>query len=172
MQSEQARIAQDHQRQLEHVQKTSEANAGKLQSEHARIIQDHQRQLEHVQKTSEANADRIRKRNEAEIADLQSRISKLEADLAKVNALPVSELALLLTPARPIKITFKISRQHILNISPAAQNKQHVYSELKRKLKTLKLEAMLPRRMQLKPPPLLLKRKRKNRLSKENWTTC
>jgi intracellular protein transport protein USO1 len=51
------------------------------------MIQDHQRQLEHVQKTAEANTDRTRKRMEAEMADLQSHIGKLAADLAKVNKL-------------------------------------------------------------------------------------
>jgi hypothetical protein len=57
----------------------------KLRVEQSRIVQDHQRQLEHVQKTAEANADRTRKRMEAEIADLQRNISKLEADLSKVK---------------------------------------------------------------------------------------
>lgn len=63
--------------------------ARKLQNEQARIIQDHQRHLEHVQKTSEANAERLRKRTEAEIADLQSTISKLDTDLAKVELCPI-----------------------------------------------------------------------------------
>lgn len=49
------------------------------------MAQDHQRQLEHVQKTADANAERTRKRMEAEITDLQSRVSKLQADLSKVN---------------------------------------------------------------------------------------
>ena len=49
------------------------------------MVQDHQRQLEHVQKTADANAERTRKRMEAEITDLQSRVSKLQADLSKVN---------------------------------------------------------------------------------------
>jgi len=57
----------------------------KLRVEQSRIVQDHQRQLEHVQKTAEANADQTRKRMEAEIADLQRNISKLEADLSKVK---------------------------------------------------------------------------------------
>jgi predicted nucleic acid-binding Zn-ribbon protein len=57
----------------------------KLRAEQSRILQDHQRQLEHVQNTAEANADRTRKRMEAEIADLQSHVTKLEADLSKVR---------------------------------------------------------------------------------------
>ena len=52
------------------------------------MLQDHQRQLEHVQKTAEANADRTRKRMEAEIADLQNHVTKLEADLSKVKEAP------------------------------------------------------------------------------------
>lgn len=57
----------------------------KLRTAQAQMVEDHQRQLEHVQKTSEANADRTRRRFESEIAGLKSIISKLEADLAKVN---------------------------------------------------------------------------------------
>jgi hypothetical protein len=59
--------------------------SSKLRAEQSRMAQDHQRQLEHVQKTAEANADRTRKRLEAEIADLQSHLNKSEADLAKVK---------------------------------------------------------------------------------------
>jgi intracellular protein transport protein USO1 len=58
--------------------------SSKLRAEQVRASQDYQRQLEHVQKTAEANSDRTRKRMEAEIADLQGTISKLEADLTKV----------------------------------------------------------------------------------------
>lgn len=61
--------------------------SSKLRAEQSRMIQDHQRQLEHVQKTAEANADRTRKRMEAEIADLQSHAGRLETDLAKVKIL-------------------------------------------------------------------------------------
>lgn len=57
----------------------------KLHVEQSRIIQDYQRQLEHVQKTADANADRTRKRMEAEITDLQTVINKLETDLTKVR---------------------------------------------------------------------------------------
>ncbi|KAF4630488.1 hypothetical protein G7Y89_g7650 [Cudoniella acicularis] len=53
--------------------------------EDIRMAQDHQRQLEHVQKTAEANAERTRKRTEAEISDLRNSVSKLEADLEKAN---------------------------------------------------------------------------------------
>jgi uncharacterized small protein (DUF1192 family) len=42
-----------------------------------------------LKKTAEADADRTRKRMEAEIADLQSQISRLEADLAKVSSRPL-----------------------------------------------------------------------------------
>jgi hypothetical protein len=59
--------------------------SSKLRAAQSRMAQDHQRQLEHVQKTAEANADRTRKRMEAEIADLQSHLNKSEADLAKVK---------------------------------------------------------------------------------------
>ena len=79
LRADQHRISQDLQRQLEHVQKSAEANAD-------RASRDHQRQLEHVQKTAEANADRTRKRMEAEVADLQSSLRRLEADLLKVGA--------------------------------------------------------------------------------------
>ncbi|TVY93311.1 Intracellular protein transport protein [Lachnellula willkommii] len=78
LRTEQSRATQDLQRQLEIVQKASEA-------EKTRISQDHQRQLDHVQKTAEANAERIRKRTEAEISDLQKNVSKLEVDLEKAN---------------------------------------------------------------------------------------
>ncbi|KAK0103568.1 hypothetical protein ONS95_005583 [Cadophora gregata] len=67
------------------LQRHHDDDMKKLQTEQARLIQGHQRQLEHVQKTSEANADRIRKRTEAEIADLQTKIGKLNADLTKVK---------------------------------------------------------------------------------------
>lgn len=49
------------------------------------MTEEHQRQLEHVQKSSDANADRSRKRMDAEIVDLQSKISKLDAALTKVH---------------------------------------------------------------------------------------
>jgi hypothetical protein len=52
--------------------------------EQNRVVQDHQRQIEHIQKVAEANADRTRRRTEAEIVDLKNNISKLEADLTKV----------------------------------------------------------------------------------------
>jgi protein subunit release factor A len=60
------------------------SNNSNYRAEHARLVQDHQRQLEHVQKTAEANADRSRRRMEVEINNLQSNISKLESSLAKV----------------------------------------------------------------------------------------
>ena len=56
----------------------------KLRLEHDQAVQDYERQIEHVQRTVEANADRTRRRMEGEIADLKISISKLEADLAKV----------------------------------------------------------------------------------------
>jgi valyl-tRNA synthetase len=76
----------------------------KLRVEQSRMAQDHQRQLEHVQKTAEANADRTRKRMEAEIADLQKHLSKVEADLAKVKMLEKAPPSML-TLRRRIKIT-------------------------------------------------------------------
>ncbi|KAJ5053877.1 uncharacterized protein L3040_000167 [Drepanopeziza brunnea f. sp. 'multigermtubi'] len=69
----------------EALQRNHEHDVMKLQAEQTRLIQDHQRQLEHIQKASDTNADRTRKRTEAEIADLQNRITKLEADLTKAN---------------------------------------------------------------------------------------
>ena len=78
LQAEQARLIQDHQRQLEHIQKTSEANADRIRTRN-------EAELKNLQKTSEANADRIRKRTEAEIADLQNKVEKLNADLVKVR---------------------------------------------------------------------------------------
>ncbi|KAH7397743.1 p115 like vesicle tethering protein [Cadophora sp. MPI-SDFR-AT-0126] len=74
------------------LQRHHDDDMKKLQAEQARLIQDHQRQLEHVQKTSEANFDRIRKRTEAELADLRSKIGKLNADLAKANKDHVQDL--------------------------------------------------------------------------------
>jgi hypothetical protein len=84
LRAEQSRIVEDHQRQLEHVQKTSEANVERtrkrLEAEKAEL-----------QKTAEAEAERTRKRMEAEIADLQKSVSKLEADLTKAgNPFPPS----------------------------------------------------------------------------------
>jgi hypothetical protein len=75
--TEQTRALQDLQRQLDQAQKAAQA-------EKARITEDHQRQLDHVQKTAEANAERTRRRTEAEISDLQTNVSKLEADVEKV----------------------------------------------------------------------------------------
>jgi len=69
-----------------------EEDMNTLRVEQSRMVQDHQRQLDHVQKTAEANADRTRKRMEAEIADLQSYIKKLEADLSKANKNHVQDL--------------------------------------------------------------------------------
>jgi chromosome segregation ATPase len=56
----------------------------KLRTEKEQISQDYQRQLEHAEKTAEANAERVRRRTDAEIADLQSKVERLEADLEKV----------------------------------------------------------------------------------------
>jgi hypothetical protein len=56
----------------------------KIRGEHSRAIQDHQQQLEQLQRTADGNAERTRKRTEAEIADLKNIIRKLEADLEKV----------------------------------------------------------------------------------------
>jgi predicted nuclease with TOPRIM domain len=67
-------LVQDHQRQLDDCR-----------VEKIRASEDHQRQLEHVQKTAEGNNDRLRKRMEAEVADLQKHVEKLEADLTKVG---------------------------------------------------------------------------------------
>jgi intracellular protein transport protein USO1 len=76
LRAEQSRIVEDHQRQLEHVQRTSEANIERtrkrLEAEKAEL-----------QKIAEADAERTRKRMEAEIADLQRNINKLETDLTK-----------------------------------------------------------------------------------------
>lgn len=64
-----------------------------IRAEQEKAAQDHQRQLEHVQRTSEGNAERTRKRMEAEISDLKSNISKLEVDLSKVGQKIYSSLA-------------------------------------------------------------------------------
>jgi len=76
----------------ESLQKSHDEEIRKQQAEHARIVQDHQRQLDHVQKTADANADRSRRRMEAEISNLQSDISKLETSLAKANKNHVQDL--------------------------------------------------------------------------------
>jgi phage-related protein len=78
------------------------------------MVQDHQRQLDHVQKTAETNADRTRKRMEAEIADLQSHISKLEADLSKVEMTKTLYETILILHRRT-KTTSKISKRHTMN---------------------------------------------------------
>ena len=59
--------------------------------EQNRAMKDHQRQLEHVQKSAEANADRTRRRMEAEVKDLETSIGKLEADLSRASV-PHSKL--------------------------------------------------------------------------------
>lgn len=79
MQAEQHMRAQDHQRQLEHVQKTAEANT-------ERVRKRMEAEKAELQKTLEGNSERERKRMEAEIADLQSKADKLEADLKKVSS--------------------------------------------------------------------------------------
>jgi phage shock protein A len=78
------------------------------------MAQDHQRQLDHVRKTAEANADRTRKRMEAEIADLKNHISKLEADLSKVK-MTKALYKTFLTLDRRTKTMSKISKQHTMN---------------------------------------------------------
>ncbi|RDL37240.1 ARM repeat-containing protein [Venustampulla echinocandica] len=67
------------------LQRHHDDEMNKIRADQEKVAQDHQRQLEHVQKTNEANAERTRKRMEAEISDLKSNISKLEADLSKAN---------------------------------------------------------------------------------------
>ncbi|CAL3962408.1 unnamed protein product [Diplocarpon coronariae] len=67
------------------LQRHHEDELKKLQAEQNRIIHEHQRQIEHFHKTSQANADRIQKRTEAEIASLQNIIDKLETNLLKAN---------------------------------------------------------------------------------------
>ena len=78
LRAEQSRTIDDHQRQLDHVQKTSEAN---IERTRKRLEAD----KAELQKIAEADAERTRKRMEAEIADLQSHLNKSEADLAKVK---------------------------------------------------------------------------------------
>jgi RPA family protein len=79
LRAEQSRSIEDHQRQLEHVQKTSEAN---IERTRKRAEAD----KAEAQKIAEAAAERTRKRTEAEIADLQKNVSKLESDLTKVSS--------------------------------------------------------------------------------------
>ena len=104
LRAEQSRIIEDHKRQLEHVQKTSEAN---IERTRKRLEAD---KVE-LQKIAEADAERTRKRMEAEIADLQKSVSKLEIDLAKANP-PFHRLNLLLMHHRRTKTTCKIFRLH------------------------------------------------------------
>ena len=78
MRSEQSRIIEDNKRQLEHVQKTSDAN---IERTRRRL----EAEMAQLQKTADADAERTRKRMQAEIADLQSNVSKLEADLTKAR---------------------------------------------------------------------------------------
>ncbi|KAH8816298.1 p115 like vesicle tethering protein [Xylogone sp. PMI_703] len=76
----------------EALQNHHEEDIKKLQAEHARVIEDYRRQLDHVQRTAEANADRMRKKMEAENADLQSNVKKLEASLEKANKNHIQDL--------------------------------------------------------------------------------
>ncbi|TAQ89304.1 hypothetical protein B7494_g2378 [Chlorociboria aeruginascens] len=74
------------------LQRHHEVDMNKLRAEQAKAAEDHKRQLEHVQKTADANADRTRRRMEAEITDLKNNITKLETDLAKANKNHVQDL--------------------------------------------------------------------------------
>jgi hypothetical protein len=78
LRAEQSRTIDDHQRQLDHVQKTSEAN---IERTRKRLEAD----KAELQKIAEADAERTRKRVEAEIADLQRSVRKLEIDLTKAK---------------------------------------------------------------------------------------
>jgi len=69
-----------------------EEELSKLRATQTQLVADHQRQLEHAQRTFEANADRTRRRVEAEISDLRSNIDKLEADLAKADKNHIQDL--------------------------------------------------------------------------------
>ncbi|KAG0651473.1 Intracellular transport USO1 [Hyphodiscus hymeniophilus] len=82
---EQSRLIEDNKRQLDHVQKTSDANVERTRK---RL----ETEMVALQKTADANAEKTRKRMEAEIADLQRSTSKLEADLAKANKNHVQDL--------------------------------------------------------------------------------
>lgn len=135
LKAEQGRIGQDHQRQLEHVQKSSEANADRMrrriETEHSEAqikmqaqlssleqanksqLNDHQRQLDHVQRTAEANAERARKRMEAEITDLQKELSELKAELTKVFITPLPRnLKSLINPPQT-------NKNHLLDLQTA-----------------------------------------------------
>ncbi|KAG9243049.1 p115 like vesicle tethering protein [Calycina marina] len=74
------------------LQQHHEEDVNNLRLQQQQALQDHQRQLDHVQKTADANADRSRKRMEAEIAALQANVNKLEADLSKANKNHVQDL--------------------------------------------------------------------------------
>ncbi|PQE23148.1 hypothetical protein CJF31_00006857 [Rutstroemia sp. NJR-2017a BVV2] len=76
----------------EALQKHHEEELSKLRNEKEQISQDYQRQLEHAEKTAEANAERVRRRTDAEIADLQRKVERLEADLEKANKNHVQDL--------------------------------------------------------------------------------
>ncbi|CZR52065.1 related to transport protein USO1 [Phialocephala subalpina] len=76
----------------EALQKHHEEDLKKLHADQNREAQDHQQQLEDIQKTAAANAERTRKRTDAEIADLQTTVRKLEADLEKANKNHVQDL--------------------------------------------------------------------------------
>ena len=77
---EQGRLIEDNKRQLEHVQKTSDANVERTRR---RL----EAEMAELQKNAEANAEKTRERMEAEIADLQTSAGKLQADLTKVRVL-------------------------------------------------------------------------------------
>lgn len=84
LRAEQSSIIQDHQRQVEYLQKTAESTAERTRKRNDADSADHQRQLESLQRTADSTAERIRKRTDAEIVDLRASISKLESELTKV----------------------------------------------------------------------------------------
>ncbi|KAL3421050.1 intracellular protein transport protein [Phlyctema vagabunda] len=67
------------------LQRHHDEELSKLRADQDRIVQDYQRQLEHAQKSAEANIDRARRRAEAEIADFRATITSLEADISKAK---------------------------------------------------------------------------------------
>ena len=76
-------MIEDNKRQIDHVQKASDANG-------ERVRRRFEAEMLELQKTAEATAEKTRKRMEAEISDLQINLSRLDSDLTKAMALPIA----------------------------------------------------------------------------------
>jgi hypothetical protein len=112
-----------------------------LRTAQTRLAEEHQKELEHLRKTLEANAERIRQRGEAETADLRSNIKKLEADIIKVrNTYTFIPYAIITIENRRTKTTFRIFKLRMRNTHRIVKNWLYVCSAPKRRRQTSKQE--------------------------------